>query len=253
VVRYGGEIRFADTVIGEILDALDERGLRDSTVVVFTSDHGESMTEHNVYFNHGLFPYEGQVRIPLIVRGPGLAEGVRRPEQVSLVGLMPTLLDLVDVPVPDHVEAQPFTHLLETGTPESEGTPTFVSTQFGAHAGTRGVRTNRWKYMERAWGERPAKAFRLSTLLIPARRMRHDLGGLRDYELSHELYDLENDPAEEVNLAWRRHEVRERLAAELASFSRQAAPVGPLPRFLEYSELDADVGEELRQLGYIDH
>ena len=71
VSRYDGEIAFTDEGIRRVLDALERTGHADDTVIVFTADHGESIDEHHCYFNHGLFPYEEQVHVPLVFRGPG--------------------------------------------------------------------------------------------------------------------------------------------------------------------------------------
>jgi arylsulfatase A-like enzyme len=95
---YDGEIHFADAEIGRLLDRLAEAGRLDDTLVVVTSDHGESLGEHDYWFEHGRYAYEPTTRVPLILRLPPAhpdagATGVRQ-GAVSLVDLAPTLLEL---------------------------------------------------------------------------------------------------------------------------------------------------------------
>ena len=70
---YYASVSFADAQIGRVLDALDERGLADNTVVVFTSDHGFHLGEHGIWKKGTLF--ENAARVPLIFAGPGIAKG----------------------------------------------------------------------------------------------------------------------------------------------------------------------------------
>jgi arylsulfatase A-like enzyme len=92
--NYDTEVAYTDWYIGKLLAAIDHLNLRDSTVVVLTADHGESLGEHN-YVGHGRQLYENIIRIPLIVRVPGTIQSrkvVSSP--VSLVDVAPTVLDL---------------------------------------------------------------------------------------------------------------------------------------------------------------
>jgi arylsulfatase A-like enzyme len=95
---YDAEIALADREVGHLLAALDGAGLRDSTIVIVTSDHGEAFWEHGLHGHHQL--YEQLLHVPLIVRAPGGPAGVRRPDLVGLVDLMPSLLALLGLPVP---------------------------------------------------------------------------------------------------------------------------------------------------------
>lgn len=94
---YDGEIAFADRAIGELLDGLDNRGLRENTVVVFMSDHGEEFFDHGG-FAHGHTLYEELLRVPLIFRLPRrVPANLRIPGMVRLVDIMPTLLSLLGI------------------------------------------------------------------------------------------------------------------------------------------------------------
>ena len=93
---YVGEIAFADSQIGRLLQALEQRQLLDRTVVIVVADHGESLGGHGER-DHGVFVYEDVIRVPLIVRAPALRPS-RISEIVRLTDVMPTVLDLLDVP-----------------------------------------------------------------------------------------------------------------------------------------------------------
>jgi choline-sulfatase len=96
---YDGEVWFTDKHIGRLLDyARSQRWWKD-TVVVVTSDHGESMNEHGIYFQHGFEIWEPLVRVPLIIRVPDLPAH-RVPVKRSVIDVVPTLLDLMRVPQP---------------------------------------------------------------------------------------------------------------------------------------------------------
>jgi arylsulfatase A-like enzyme len=95
---YVAEIAYADSQIVRLLAALDARRLLDRVVVVVVADHGESLGEHGEA-DHGVFLYESVLRVPLIVRAPGLPPR-RVPSVVRLIDVMPTVLDLLGLPVP---------------------------------------------------------------------------------------------------------------------------------------------------------
>ena len=95
---YIGEIAFVDSQIGRLLDALERRGLLDRTLVIVAGDHGESLGDHGER-DHGIFLYESVLRVPLIIRGPGIAPR-RVGDVVRLVDVMPTILEVLNLPVP---------------------------------------------------------------------------------------------------------------------------------------------------------
>lgn len=93
---YRAEIRYADGLLGQVIDQLEARGVLDDTIVVMTADHGESLTEHDYLFDHGDYLYDASLRVPLIVRYPAAAKaGHRVPCQASNVDITPTLLSLL--------------------------------------------------------------------------------------------------------------------------------------------------------------
>lgn len=100
IALYYGMTSFTDAYVGKILDRLDELGLAEDTVVVFTTDHGDFYGQHGLT-NKGPFHYEDLIRLPFIVRYPGEVPAGRRSSALqSLTDLAPTFLSLADVEVP---------------------------------------------------------------------------------------------------------------------------------------------------------
>jgi len=100
VAQYDGEIAAVDAEVGKLLDALDGSAVRDRTLVVITSDHGESLGEHDYYFDHGENLFDPAMRIPLLVAGPGVKPGQRTDVLATTLDLVPTVLDAVKVSYP---------------------------------------------------------------------------------------------------------------------------------------------------------
>ncbi len=98
--NYINEIEFADHYLGKLLDHLDKLGLTENTLTVFTADHGESLGEHD-YRGHRQNVYENIIRIPLILRMPGvLPEGKRLDVPAMSIDVTPTILRLLRIPYP---------------------------------------------------------------------------------------------------------------------------------------------------------
>ncbi len=96
---YDAEIAMADRILGQLLDRLKELGHMNDTLIVVTSDHGESLGEHGEE-THSFFVYQGVLHIPLIMAHPSLPQGKLVADRVSLVDVMPTILELLDVAPP---------------------------------------------------------------------------------------------------------------------------------------------------------
>ena len=90
VAQYDGEIAAVDQEVGRVLDALRETGQLARTVVMVTSDHGESLGEHEYYFDHGEDLFEPSLRIPLVIAAPGAKPGQRNDAMASTLDLLPT-------------------------------------------------------------------------------------------------------------------------------------------------------------------
>jgi arylsulfatase A-like enzyme len=113
---YIAEVESVDERVGFILEILRHKNLMDDTYIVFTSDHGEQFGEHGLYEHggHGLgcHYYEGLVRVPLIITGPGLPQDTEITDNVSLLGLMPTLKDLLGVKCENDMQGESYVPLL---------------------------------------------------------------------------------------------------------------------------------------------
>ena len=106
VAQYDGEIAAVDEHVGQILDGLAASAVKDTTLLVLTSDHGESLGEHDYYFDHGENLFDPSLRIPLIVALPGAPKPCRSDVLASTLDLVPTILDAVKVSYPPDLGGQ---------------------------------------------------------------------------------------------------------------------------------------------------
>jgi len=97
--HYHGEIAYTDRHIGRLLAHLKRTGMDDNTVIVFVSDHGEEFMDHGA-IHHGKTLFREVIRVPMAIRVPG-SEPRRVKQLVGTIDLMPTLLELMDIPPPD--------------------------------------------------------------------------------------------------------------------------------------------------------
>lgn len=104
LASYFALVTLTDEHIGRLLSIVDNSSLRDSTVVFYISDHGEMAGQHGIWQKQCF--YESSVRVPLVARGPQFAQDARVESNVSLVDIMPTLLDLADTPIPNDVRGR---------------------------------------------------------------------------------------------------------------------------------------------------
>jgi choline-sulfatase len=93
IAAYYGMVTALDDMIGEVLDELEAQGLDDNTYIIYTSDHGESLGEHGLFYKQ--CAYEGSVGVPLIVSGPSIPAGRRVDVPTTLVDMYPTVLDMM--------------------------------------------------------------------------------------------------------------------------------------------------------------
>ena len=108
---YDGEIAFADSQIGRLTAGLAQQGRMEKSLVVLVSDHGESLGEHGEK-NHGFFVYNATLHVACVVKVPGAAPRVVT-DEVSLVDVMPTVLQALGIPVPSSVQGRSLLSLVE--------------------------------------------------------------------------------------------------------------------------------------------
>jgi arylsulfatase A-like enzyme len=224
---YDVEIAYADHHLGRLLEAVARAPGR--TLVVFTADHGESFGEHDLYF-HGRSLYDAELRVPLVVALPGVARaGHRVATPVSHVDLMPSLLELLGIAVPPGLGGRSLVPAIQGG--EVVARPIYGESLVHWFEVDDGVQIHalvdgRYKWIER----------------------QETLGDSGEVHTRRELYDLEADPGESVNLATLHGERAERMQTALLETRTRLEREGSSP---EPREPDAALLEKLRALGYL--
>jgi len=102
---YGGLVDYLDRQLRSFLASLRDKDVLKNTILILTADHGEHLGEHGI-IGHSHFLYDEVLRVPLIITGPSVDEGVRRTDLVSLIDLYETICDLCDLPRPEHTSGQ---------------------------------------------------------------------------------------------------------------------------------------------------
>jgi arylsulfatase A-like enzyme len=227
---YDGEVRYTDDGIGALFDTLDELGIADDTVVVFTADHGEEFMERG-WLGHTRTLYDELVHVPLLVRIPGeRARSLDTP--VSTASLAATILELTGTEVPAHMQVPSFLPVLAGATDGSA----FFEVDFVQHP------------LPAKFGVDPdvveMKNAHKKGLIVGRHKLIRD-----DRTNTYELYDLAADPNEQRDLSAELPEVvtslRERLEETLARAAASTLSA-------EDAELDEEELERLRKLGYIE-
>ncbi len=146
---YYGMISYIDDKLGELMNALERSGLRDNTLVVFTSDHGEMMGERGMWFKQHFF--EWAAHVPLIASMPKRFQAARVSQNVSLKDLMPTFLDLAaNDTFSEYIDEIDGNSLLQAMQGDTESLSDVVVSEFAADGSTgpsRMVKKGAWKYM----------------------------------------------------------------------------------------------------------
>ena len=215
---YDGEIAFMDAEIGRVTAWLEANGLTGKTIVVLVGDHGEALGSHGEG-THGYFIYDCVLHVPFIVATPfaGL-RGKRVASQVSTADVVPTILDLVNIPSPVKVQGRSLVPRMFE--PErNDDIPAYGESmapnlQFGWSA-LHALRTARYKYIEAPRAE---------------------------------LYDIVRDAAEQVNVLTQFPDVAREMKAELQKLMAETSLGAPTP---QAANLDKDTMERLSALGYV--
>lgn len=172
---------FMDKNVGLVLDALDQSGHRDDTIVIFTSDHGYLLGQHGRFEKHCCF--DPGIRVALMLRYPTLiASGQKCSAFVELIDLLPTLLEQCGIPVPENIQGRSLSGLLN-GNSSSHRDAILVEYADNAEAA---IRTERWKLIYSAGNRHRGDGYARS----------HSLPGPRTM-----LFDLIDDPEEQQDLS----------------------------------------------------
>ena len=211
---YDGEIAYVDRALGRFIDSLAARKLLDETLIILTSDHGESLGEHGED-THGYFIYESTLRVPLILHWPqGVSQYPSRVDNpVSLLDVAPTLLDFLGLPAAPTFQGHSVLKSFRAHAPNPE--PVYAESMYArdhlACSPLRSIRVGRYKYIE---APKP------------------------------ELYDLAADPGETQNRYASNPSLALDLKTRLLSFQKGQKRTQP-------NAVDADAVSRLRSLGYL--
>jgi arylsulfatase A-like enzyme/tetratricopeptide (TPR) repeat protein len=207
---YDGEVEYADAQVGAALQALERKGLSKNTLVVLTSDHGESLGEHGER-SHGFFVYDATLRVPLIMKSASsLPSGKRVAAPVRAIDVMPTILEALAIPAGGR-SLLPLVRGEESESPPAYAECYVSELNFG-WAPLVALRDGGYKYIQ---APRP------------------------------ELYDLASDPGETKNLAGEDSDRVERMRQRLSDIV-QSIPAS----FSSRSQPDPETVARLRSLGY---
>ena len=181
---YYAMIELIDDNVGRMLDALEETGQRENTIIIFTSDHGETLGDHGLVLKGCRF-YEGLVRVPLIWSWPGQIEaGKVSSALVELTDIAPTLLEFAGVAPAHKMQGRNLAPLL-TGKVPSDHHRDFVRSEFYSALNSSNINTG--------------KGSGAGTYATMFRTTRHKLVNYHNFEIG-ELFDLDTDPWEFQNL-----------------------------------------------------
>jgi arylsulfatase A-like enzyme len=170
---YMASVKFMDRQVGRLLEALDRLGLRENTIVVFISDHGYNLGEHDCWSKGAL--WEGTVRVPMIISHPGAEahHGTSYSGITELIDLYPTLVEICGKSErqPEILQGRSLADVIIQGSLEMPDRVAYTTTHRGMGST---IRNDRWRYTR--WGEGPPEG-------------------------NEELYDHRSDPEEFINLA----------------------------------------------------
>ncbi|MCP3959049.1 MAG: sulfatase [bacterium] len=214
VALYDAEISFNDRSFGIFLDQLRRRGLYDDALIFFVGDHGEEFADHGGW-SHGLTLFQEQLRVPFLVKLPaGAHGGTRSRELAQHVDLMPTVLDALGLPLPDDVQGRSL--LPSPRSTASEPRPGY------SHLDLDGRRA--------------------ASLVEGRFKLTCD----QTIDETCRVYDLENDPAESIDLTAERPVLAGYLRSRMRTFQTEA-PALDAPQV----EIDPELRERLEALGYL--
>lgn len=196
---YDCGVAYADHLIGQIFDALRQKGVFEDVAVIITSDHGENLGELGIYSEHGTADH-ATCRIPMIIKWPGGSVGIDKELHYSL-DLCPTMAELLNVPKYEKWDGISYTDTIRSGA--ECGRKYLVISQM-AHVCQRSVRFDKWLYM----------------------RTIHDGFHLFPKEM---LYDLEADPYEQENIDYKRPEICGEGARMLLDWQEYAMKISDSP------------------------
>ncbi len=164
---YYACVSYTDAMIGKLMDELNALNLKDNTIIILWGDHGWNLREHGLWCKHCNF--KTSLQAPLMVSAPGMKQGIQTDALTEFVDIYPSLCELCELPLPEHLDGKSFVPLLKN--PDQEWKKAVFSRFYAGDS----VKTDRYLYTE--WRDKKGDVYA---------RM---------------LYDHKNDPKENVNIA----------------------------------------------------
>ncbi len=224
---YDGEIAYTDSAVGKLLTQLRARGLYENSVIAVMSDHGEALGDHGED-THGVFLYDETIHVPLLVKLPGeRSAGAQIENRVGLVDVLPTILQVVRIAVPQEVQGESLLGMAKAAHSEkgTTGPSQETSRDRPSYAET--------DYSATSFGWSPLRSLRTGKyLFIQAPRQ--------------ELYDEAADAKSEHDQSAASKAVADTLAGQLDTFRQKTSSSRAAPK----ANLDPAQQEKLAALGY---
>ncbi len=221
---YDGEIAYADSTVGKLLDEIRKHGLYDETLIAVMADHGESLGAHGEN-THGIFLYDETLHVPLVFKLPaGRPAGRRIDTRARLVDVAPTILQEAGIPVPKEMQGESLSVMMKPAA-KSPGGPAAAAEERPAYAET--------DYPHRAFGWSSLRAIRTGKYLY-----------IRAPE--RELYNQSADPEAARNLASGSKAVADTIGSQLDDFRAKTSQT-----LVELAKPDAEQMQKLQALGYV--
>ncbi|TCP63742.1 sulfatase [Baia soyae] len=232
---YDGTVKQVDHYIGELVEEIKQLGIYEDTMIILTSDHGESLGEHNIFFDHhGL--YESTLHVPLMITCPQKLPSQKRVSRlVQHADIVPTIMDLAEIPIPKEMGPIDGTSLLDFSLANKQNHRPFVVSCEANWQCKRSIRNQQWKLIQ---------------------SLERDVYGNPKFE----LYNIKQDPHEKKNVISEHPQVARHLQHQMkkwvAQMLRKYRRPDPLTKGVKVKMNRLTVAEEekvkkrLSELGY---
>lgn len=216
---YRGEVEYTDYELGGFFQFLDQQKISSNTLIIIAADHGEGLGQHDER-THGFFIYDTTVHVPLIIRAPFKFPVQRVKDTVELIDIAPTILDALQIPVPQSYQGESLLGLM-TGKNKRKKKNAYTETYYPRlHFGWSELKAlyydNGWKYIQAP---------------------------------KHELYDVSVDKNEADNLALKKSYQATKAKQRIERFIRQHSATALKPG--QAKRLDKEALQKLAALGYL--
>ncbi|WP_422083587.1 sulfatase [Ulvibacterium sp.] len=255
LAKYYGSVQLADACAGSIMQVLMGKGLLENTLVIFTSDQGEP------YHRAKASPYYAGLHVPFVVSGPMIVKGKISEALISHIDIMPTILDYLDIPIPETMQGRSLKSIFSGEKTKIEGR-TYVFGEHNSHGPIRAehypsrvIFDGQFYYIqnlmhqktyelpadlmvEKGWGNRSYQATLDAKETHPIQyELLKQLESGRAFE---ELYDVENDPGQLVNLAGKKEylEKQEELRNALSKWRAKTGDLVDDPQHIKTRQLE---------------